>query len=229
MPRRVPDRDQEAEEVDVTRRWRWISALALLATAAAAALGTMPLVARTAQGHAAVVVRDVAGRAFAPFAPTGTANVLFFVQTDCPISNWHAQTIQRVCRDYAGRGVGCALMYEDVDLPGTSLDAQVRTHLAEFGHGGIPAVVDRARSVASRAKATITPQAVVVDRRGAMRYRGRIDNAFADFGTPRQHVTSHDLRDALDALLAGRPVPNPETQALGCFIVDPASLRNHHE
>jgi len=43
-------------------------------------------------------------------------------------------------------------------------------------------------------------------------------------------VTSHDLRDALDAVLAGGKVPRPETEALGCFITDPALLRKHdHE
>ena len=50
------------------------------------------------------------------------------------------------------------------------------------------------------------------------------DNAYADLGKPRQHVTSHDLRVSLDAMLAGRPVPAPETEALGCYITDPASI-----
>jgi hypothetical protein len=66
---------------------------------------------------------------------------------------------------------------------------------------------------------------VLVDRAGTIRYRGRIDNGYAELGKPRQHVTSHDLRASLEALLAGRPVPTPETEALGCYIADPASLR----
>lgn len=197
---------------------------------AGAAPGALRLVAAGAGQHDGTIhVRDISGRRFEPFAPAGAANALFFVQTDCPISNWYAQTIQRVCREYAGRGVGCALIYEDIEAGGTALDARIRTHLAEFRYDGIPAIADRTRAVATRARATITPQAVVVDRDGAVRYRGRIDNAFADFGKPRQHVTSHDLRDALDALIAGRPIRTPETEALGCFIVDPASLRTHHE
>jgi len=85
--------------------------------------------------------------------------------------------------------------------------------------------VDRTRVVARRAKATITPEVVLIDSSGAIRYHGRIDNAYADLGKPRQHVTSHDLRVSLDAVLAGRPVPKPETEALGCYITDPASLR----
>ena len=86
------------------------------------------------------------------------------------------------------------------------------------------AAVDRTRIVAKRAKATVTPSVAIVDGGGIVRYRGRIDNAYADLGKPRQHVTSHDLRVSLDAMLAGRPVPAPETEALGCYITDPASI-----
>jgi hypothetical protein len=172
-------------------------------------------------------VRGVNGQPFALFAPKGPASVIFFVATDCPISNWYAPTIQQVCREYASRGVDCTLVYEDVDLGATpaALDASVRTHLGEYRYGSMPATVDRTRAVAKRAQATITPQVVLVDHAGAIRYRGRIDNAYADLGRPRQHVTSHDLRVSLDALLAGRPVPTPETEPLGCYIVDPASIR----
>jgi hypothetical protein len=172
-------------------------------------------------------VRGVDGRAFALFVPKGPASAVFFIATDCPISNWYAPTIQQVCRDYAARGVDCTLIYEDVDLGTTpaALDATVRTHLREYRYESMTAAVDRTRVVARRVKATITPQVVLIDSSGAIRYHGRIDNAYADLGKPRRHVTSHDLRVSLDAVLAGRPVPKPETEALGCYITDPASLR----
>ncbi len=172
-------------------------------------------------------VRGIDGRAFALFAPRGAASAIFFVATDCPISNWYAPTIQQVCREFAARGVDCTLVYEDVELGATpaALDAAVRTHLREYRYGTMPAVVDRTRAVAKRAQATVTPSVVLVDRSGTIRYRGRIDNGYADLGKPRQHVTSHDLRTSLDALLAGAAVPQPETEALGCYITDPASIR----
>jgi hypothetical protein len=211
-----------------TPGWRVIAGGVLVSAACVAlriaAGGLVPPV-HAANGRAAVEVRDLGGRVLRPFAPAGAAQVIVFVQSDCPISNGYAPEIQRVCREYAARGVTCSLMYEDVEIgrPG-SLDAAARRHLQEFGYGGIPAAVDRTRIVASQAGATITPQAVVVDRAGAIRYSGRIDNFYAALGRPRQRVTEHDLRDALDALLAGRPVPRPRTEALGCHIVDPAIL-----
>jgi hypothetical protein len=175
----------------------------------------------------ALQFRGVNGERLALFASSGKPSALFFIATDCPISNWYAPTIQQVCRDYAARGVDCTLVYEDVDLGATpaALDAAVRTHLHEYRYGSMTAAVDRTRVVAKRANATITPSVVVVDGGGIVRYRGRIDNAYADLGRPRQHVTSHDLRVSLDAILAGRPVPAPKTEALGCYITDPASIR----
>jgi thiol-disulfide isomerase/thioredoxin len=179
-----------------------------------------------------VQLRDLDGHPLRPFSPAGRASVVFFVTADCPISNAYAPEIQRVCREYGPHGVGCSLMYEDVDtqVSKTRLDQQVRRHLDEYGYRDMPVAVDRERIAARFAKATTTPQAAVVDAAGAIRYRGRIDNLYAGFGKTRQQVTSHDLRDALDAVLAGRTVPHPETESFGCFIVDPNVLRTHaHE
>jgi hypothetical protein len=172
-------------------------------------------------------IRDIDGRPHNPFKPTGSVNVIFFVATDCPVSNSYAPEIQRTCRDYRSRGVSCLLSYEDVDNASSSrrLDEQVKQHLREYRYGGIPAVVDRSRIVAKEARASITPQAVVIDRTGKIRYRGRIDNLYVALGRRRQAATQHDLRDALDAVLDGHPVPKLETEALGCYIVDPALLR----
>jgi hypothetical protein len=205
-----------------------------LCIATLAALALTP----AAGNGASVEIKAIDGRTLTPFQPAGAAGVIFFVATDCPISNTYAPEIQRVCRAYASRGVGCTLMYEDVDIEdtggsgarglgrsGNRLDAAVRAHLREYRYSGIDAAIDRRRTVATHAKASITPQAVVVDRRGEVRYRGRIDNFYAALGKPRQTVTAHDLRDALDDLLAGRPIKHPETQALGCHIVGPDFLR----
>lgn len=148
------------------------------------------------------------------FAPTGPANVLVFVASDCPVSNGYAPEIQRICRDYRAKGVTCSLVYEDVAIN----KARVRAHRDEYRYTDISAVIDADRAIATRVKATVTPQAVVVGAGGAVKYRGRIDNQYAALGKPRRVVTVHDLRDALDAVLAGRPVSNPETEAFGCHI-----------
>jgi redoxin len=193
----------------IARTWTLLAILAAVTVTGSAQRGTF----------GEIVSMD--GDPLKPFAPDGAASVIFFVASDCPISNGYAPEIQRVCRNYAARGVSCVLIYEDVDPS----PLEIRRHRREYAHGDIPAAIDRERAIARQAKATITPQAVVVDRQGQVRYRGRIDNFYAALGKPRQQVTEHDLRNALEDLLAGRPVATPETPALGCHIVDPGFLR----
>ena len=166
-------------------------------------------------GAASPRVRDLNGAWLTPFQPAGKAHVLFFVSSDCPVSNSYAPEIQRLCALYGTKGVGCSLMYEDLGLDGRA----ARRHLDEYRYRGMAAAVESDRVIATRAKASVTPQAVLIDASGTIRYRGRIDNFYAALGKPRQHVTVHDLSDALDAVLSGQAVAHPETEALGCSIV----------
>jgi len=170
--------------------------------------------------RAGVRLRAVDGTLLSFFGASGRVNALFFVSSDCPVSNSYAPEIQRVCQAYGAKGVTCSLLYEDVGITAEA----VRKHQNEYRYRGIRAAIDGARTVAKEANATVTPEAVVVAADGTVRYRGRIDNLYAALGKPRQQVTEHDLSDALDAVLAGKPVPKPETKALGCFIVDPKVL-----
>jgi mono/diheme cytochrome c family protein len=82
---------------------------------------------------------------------------------------------------------------------------------------------------AARAKklgARVTPQVVVTDVRGRILYRGRIDDRSPAPGIYRA-PSKHDLRDALDALLSGKPAPAFETRATGCAIaLDPPGRRS---
>jgi len=162
-------------------------------------------------------IRDLDSRSRQPFAPSGAASVLFFVTTDCPISNGYAPEIQRLCAAYGRRGVECLLLYEDARL---SPDA-ARTHRAAYGLAGVAAAIDGDRAIATAAGATITPEAVVIDRRGALEYRGRIDDLYVALGRRRPAPTSHDLQEAIDAVLAGRSAAPSRTTALGCYIAPP--------
>jgi hypothetical protein len=166
---------------------------------------------------ASLEITGVTGETLRPLEPSGAANVLVFTATDCPVSNGYAPEIKRICDVYSARGVRCLLMYEDV---GTTA-AAVRAHMAEYGYGPLAAALDADGTVATRVGATITPEVAVVDRAGTVRYHGRIDNQYAAIGRPRRNVTVHDLTDALDAILAGRPVAAPATHAIGCYIVSP--------
>jgi hypothetical protein len=144
----------------------------------------------------------------------GRAEALFFIASDCPVSNYYSHEIRRICDEYAAKGLSCALVYIDPTLT----DAAVAKHAQEYGHGSYPKIVDRTHALVAATGAAITPEVVVIRNDESIAYRGRIDNFYAALGRPRRMVTEHDLRDALDAVFSGKPVPKAETQAVGCYI-----------
>lgn len=160
-------------------------------------------------------IHDVTGVERHPLAAApGNPVALFFVTNDCPISNYYSHEIRRICEDYASHGLTCSLVYTDPTLT----DEQARAHAAQYGHGGYPWIVDRRHILVKATGVTVTPEVAVITAGGAIAYRGRIDDFFVTWGQSRRQVKQHDLRDALDAVFAGRPVAEPETKAIGCWI-----------
>lgn len=166
--------------------------------------------------HPELALRDIDGVLRTPLKVKSGASVLFFVTHDCPVSNYYAHEIHRICDDYGKRGVGCTLVYVDPTLTNEA----ARKHASEYEHGDYPKIVDREHALVKATGADVTPTAVVVRADASIAYRGRIDNFYADFGKPRRMVTEHDLRDALEAVVTGKPVVNQETKPVGCYIPD---------
>ena len=81
-----------------------------------------------------------------------------------------------------------------------------------------PAVLDHNQQVAQSLRAKVTPEAFVIDRQGKTHYQGRIDDLYADFGKRRRTPKIHDLKNALQALVAGKKIEQPMTNAIGCYI-----------
>jgi peroxiredoxin len=142
------------------------------------------------------------------------AAVLFFIAADCPISNGYVPEMNRVAHDYASRGVRLYAVMADtsISLP------EVQKHAKEFGFT-FPVLLDPKQILVRFTGASVTPQVAVISPGGAMVYLGRIDNRVEGFGLQRSQATQRDLRDALDEVLAGKPVAKPAGKAIGCSIV----------
>lgn len=165
----------------------------------------------------AVRVPDLENRLVDPFqSPAGTkATVILFVSTDCPISNRYAPDIRKLHDTYSKDGVVFFLVYPN---PADSV-ADIRDHLKSFSFPGT-ALRDLKHDLARTAGATITPEAVVYDAKGALAYRGRIDDRYSAVGIEKAQASRRDLQDAIAATLAGKPVKQKLTQAVGCYIAD---------
>jgi Redoxin len=139
--------------------------------------------------------------------------VVFFTTTDCPISNSYVPEMNRIRGEYANRGVAFYAVQTDTTIP----DAEVRKHAKEFGFT-FPVLLDSKQTLVQLAGATATPEAAVLSGDGAVLYLGRIDNRVVDFDKRRPAATQSDLRNALDAVLAGKAVPVSRTDVIGCAI-----------
>jgi peroxiredoxin len=141
------------------------------------------------------------------------AILLFFVTTDCPVANSYVPEMNRIHDAYASRRV----RVYGVQADPTVTDAAVAAYAKDFRYG-FPLLLDPRQELVRLAGATITPQAAVLAPDGRVLYLGRIDNRVADFGKQRPQATEADLREALDAVLAGRPTARPFTKSIGCAI-----------
>ena len=141
------------------------------------------------------------------------ATVVVFTCNHCPYAlAWH-ERINALVRDYADRGVR-VLQVNPNDAarhPRDSLDA-MRTRVASGEFAG-PYLHDETQEVARSWGAKTTPDVFVFDGEGRLRYRGAPDSDHMDAS---QNAVW--LREALDDVLAGRPVARPETQPVGCSV-----------
>ena len=165
---------------------------------------------------------DLAGRIQTPLSqPDHQATILFFVLPDCPISNAYAPEIKRIAAEYAQRKIASFVVYVDPDL---TTDA-AKKHAKDYGYE-CPVISDDSLKLVEQTGVTIAPEVAVLDANGKRLYRGRIDNLYAGLGKRRPQATEHDLRNTLDAILNGKPVPNETTRSIGCFIARPDPKKN---
>ena len=160
-------------------------------------------------------VSDLSGKAKDPFAQPAQARVFLFVRSDCPITNRYAPELQSLAREFAGRAVAFWLVYPDR----TETPESIEKHVADYRFPG-EVLRDPQHELVKLAHATVAPEAAVFDSVGRLVYHGRIDDRWVDIGKARPAAEMHDLKDAITAVLAGKPVRQPETRAVGCSLAD---------
>ena len=149
------------------------------------------------------------------------AMVVLMLTFECPVSNSYLAELTelaRTCTDTAFIGV-CT----SADDP-----AQLAKQVQEF-HVGFPVVHDAKHTVVDLFKARVTPELFVLDGQFVLRYRGRMDDAWAARLKRNKQVTRHDLREALDEVRAGKTVTQSVTPAIGCPIVAEGSALRAHQ
>jgi peroxiredoxin len=131
------------------------------------------------------------------------AVVVLFLSTICPYSNYYNDLIRDLSTEFGRKDV----FFLGINSGRLETAEEAKSHAREHGH--LFAIAkDWDSHVADLLGARRTPEVFVIDHDGKLRYHGRVASKIA----------SPDLKNALDALLEGRPVRPAETKAFGCAI-----------
>jgi peroxiredoxin len=144
-----------------------------------------------------------------------SALLVMFLCNHCPYVKHVAEEVVRLAREYQARGVGVvAISSNDVAQYPEDGPARMAEVAAAMG-ATFPYLYDETQAVAKAYHAACTPDFFLFTADRRLAYRGQLDGARPGNDVP---VSGHDLRAALDAVLASTPVPEPQRPSLGCSI-----------
>jgi peroxiredoxin/mono/diheme cytochrome c family protein len=140
------------------------------------------------------------------------AVVVVFVGTECPLARQYAPRLNKLAAEYADKQVRFVGIDSNLQDTPDEIAAYVREHDISF-----PVLNDPNNLVADAFRAARTPEVFLLDPARVVRYHGRIDGQLLP-GVQKTKEARRDLALAIDELLAGKQVSQPELEAVGCFI-----------
>ncbi len=141
--------------------------------------------------------------------------LVMFLSRHCPYVQHIKREIARLDRDYSKRGIGMvAICANDVTNYPDDAPGKLRNMAEENGYT-FPFCHDESQATARAYEAACTPDFFLYDEKRKLVYRGQLDDSRPGNSNP---VTGRDLRAALDAVLAGKPVPADQRPSAGCNI-----------
>jgi thiol-disulfide isomerase/thioredoxin len=177
--------------------------------------GGLALGAKVPAAVAKTKMKNVDGKMLSIADVTGKAGTLvIFTCNHCPFARDWEQRIVELGNSYAAKGIGVILVNaNDPTMHADDGYDQMQVHAKNRGMQ-IPYVVDDTSGVARAFGASITPEAFLFDKAGKLAYHGTID----DNRQEPDKVKARYLKDALDAVVAGKKPAVGETKGLGCSI-----------
>ena len=148
-------------------------------------------------------------------ADSANAYLVMFICNHCPFVKHVRKELARLGRDYAERGVAVyAISSNDIDVYPADAPEQMKKEAEAQGYT-FPYLFDSDQSVAKAYRAACTPDFYVFDADKALVYRGQLDDSRPSNDAP---IDGHDVRKALDAVLAREPVSETQKPSIGCNI-----------
>jgi len=134
--------------------------------------------------------------------------VILFIAVQCPVSNAYNERMEQLAQDFKAKGINVIGINSNV----TDDAGAVKAHAVEHKFSFV-VLKDPGNKVADSLGAKVTPEAYLLDANNKLVYHGRIDNSKDPAG-----VNSSELRDAMNLVLAGKPVEKTGAASFGCTI-----------
>lgn len=141
------------------------------------------------------------------------AAVLVFMTTECPMSREYVPTLNKLAAAQKDQPVKFYGVITDPSCTRAAAAAFQKEFKIEF-----PLLFDASGELAETLGATHVPEAFVLNKKAEIVYQGRIDDLYADAGTKRPTVTTHELADAIAAVVEDKKIEVAKTKAVGCPI-----------
>lgn len=146
-------------------------------------------------------------------SPKGT--LIMFICNHCPYVVHVNEELVRSAKDYMPRGISfIAISSNDAVAYPDDSPEKMKQKAQELGYP-FPYLYDESQEVARAYDAACTPDFFLFDGNRKLVYRGQLDDSRPKSGIP---VTGKDLRQAMDLLLAGKPIPPEQRPSLGCNV-----------
>ncbi|MFA0960838.1 redoxin family protein [Roseivirga sp. BDSF3-8] len=144
------------------------------------------------------------------------AMVIVVMAPECPLSRSYTLTINKLAEKYKRKGIEFFALFPGKDLPLMDIVEFQRKYKLK------PQVLlDNDYRMVDMLRASVTPEAFLIDAYGETRYSGAIDNWVYSLTKKRQVITRHYLDDAINSMVTGFPLEYEKTQPIGCFINAP--------
>ncbi len=139
--------------------------------------------------------------------------VYVFVAEKCPISIYMANPLQEAYSEFGNK-----VDFFAVFPMKNSNEKSAQAFLDKYDLSDFEVKLDNYQGFAKKLEATITPEVVVLDKKGEVVYRGRISDAYRAPGKMKHGARTNELKQILESLTSGKPIPKPWANAVGCYI-----------
>jgi peroxiredoxin len=158
----------------------------------------------------------VTGKVVTRDAVAGPKGMLaMFICRHCPFVKHVQDELARLGRDYRTSGVGIVAISANDESTHPEDSPENLAAMSKSLGFVFPYLHDQSQDVARAYDAQCTPDFFLYDAAGTLVYRGQLDDSRPGNGRP---VTGSDVRAALDALIAGRPISREQRPSIGCNI-----------